>query len=161
MTRYNQFLNRYFKFNKHSKGFYMNSYTKDENNSKFIITNAFSMVRLNWNFNNKTLYKRFHDLELKEVENSYNQDSVLKMFESFEKDGYCNSVELKNCDYMTYCIEGNEKKYTYNGYMIENILNLICKGKHKSYGVFVNDEKKAICITGEYGYAYLLPERVF
>lgn len=159
MTRYNQFLNRYFKFNKHSKGFYMNSYIKDENNSKFIITNAFSMVRLNWNFNNKTLYKRFHDLELKQVENSYNQDSVLKMFESFEKDGYCNSVELKDLDDKDYYIEENKKDYRYNKAMIKNIINLICK--NNSYGVFINDENKAICITGEYGYAYLLPERVF
>ena len=159
MTRYNQFLKRYFNFNKYSKGFYMDSYTIDENKSKFIITNGFSIIRLNWNLNNKTLLKRFHDLELKEVENSYNKDSVLKMFENFENKGYCNNVELKESDYMTYYIKETEGKYTYNGHMIENIINLI--SKNKKYSVFVNDEKQAICITGEYGYAYLLPEKVY
>ena len=159
MTRYNQFLNRYFNFNKYSKGYFMNAYSIDENKSKFIITNAFSMVRINWNFNDKTLYKRYHDLELKEVEGVYNKDQVLKMFEGFDNKGYCHPVELKDFDDELFYIEDNKENYRYDKSMIKNILNLITK--NKKHGVYMNDEKMAICITGEYGYAYLLPQRVF
>ena len=154
-TRYNQIINRYFKFNR-GKGEYRFTYTQKDY-SPFIITNAFSMVRINWNFQNPVLYKRYHDLEITKLQDEKLQDNILNMFESFK--GYCHPVELKECGYMEYCIEENKNKYKYEGHMIENIINLICK--NKKYGVFMNEEQKAICITGEYGYAYLLPMRVF
>lgn len=155
-TRYNQFINRYFNFNKYSKGANQFTYTQKDY-SPFIITNAFSMVRINWNFQNPTLYKRYNELEITQLKDEKMENNIIKMFESF--DGYNHPVELKQSDYMEYSIEENQDKYKYDGHMIENIINLICK--NKKYGVFMNEEQKAICITGEYGYAYLLPMRVF
>lgn len=155
-TRYNQIINRYFRFHKHSKGRNMYTYSQD-NYGPFIITNGFSMVRINWNFQNPMLYKRYNELEITKLQDKKLQDNILNMFESFE--GYNIPVKLENCDYMKYCIEETKDKFQYDGHMIENIINLICK--NKKYGVFMNEEQKAICITGEYGYAYLLPIRVF
>lgn len=155
-TRYNQFINRYFNFNKHSKGANQFTYTQKDY-SPFIITNAFSMVRINWNLQNPTLYKRYNELEITQLKDEKMENNIIKMFESFK--GYNHPVELKQSDYMEYSIEENQDKYKYDGHMIENIINLICK--NKKYGVFMNEEQKAICITGEYGYAYLLPMRVF
>lgn len=155
-TRYNQFINRYFNFNKYSKGANQFTYTQKDY-SPFIITNAFSMVRINWNLQNPVLYKRYNELEITKLQDEKLQDNILNMFESFK--GYNIPVELKQSDYMEYSIEENQDKYKYDGHMIENIINLICK--NKKYGVFMNKEQKAICITGEYGYAYLLPMRVF
>lgn len=157
-TRYNQFINRYFNFNKYSKGYFMNTYSTDENGN-FTITNAFSIVRINWNFNNKTLYKRYHELDLKRVDNCYNEKIVMNMIKDFENGGYCNLVELKEFDDKLYYIEDNKEIYRYDKSMVKNILNLITKNNR--YGVFMNEKQQAICITGEYGYAYLLPQRVF
>lgn len=155
-TRYNQIINRYFRFHKHSKGGNMYTYSQD-NYGPFIITNGFSMVRINWNLQNPVLNKRYNDLEITKLQDEKLQNNILYTFESFE--GYNIPVKLENCDYMKYCIEETKDKFQYDGHMIENIINLICK--NKKYGVFMNEEKKAICITGEYGYAYLLPMRVF
>lgn len=155
-TRYNQIINRYFRFHRYSKGGNMFTYSQD-NYGPFIITNGFSMVRINWNLQNPVLYKRYNELEITRLQDEKLQDNILNMFESFE--GYNIPVKLENCDYMKYCIEETKDKFQYDGHMIENIINLICK--NKKYGVFMNEEQKAICITGEYGYAYLLPMRVF
>lgn len=158
MTRYNQLIKRYFNFNKYNKSDYMNTYSKDEN-GKFTITNGYSLIRINWNLNNKTLYKRYNELEIKHLNNEYLEKCILNMISQFENGGYCNSVELKDLNDECYYLDVNKGDYSYNKKMVKSIVELIAK--NDSYGVFINDENKAICITGEYGYAYLLPERVF
>lgn len=158
MTKYNQLLKRYFNFNKYNKSDYMNTYSKDEN-GKFTITNGYSLIRINWNLNNKTLYKRYNELEIKHLNNEYLEKCILNMISQFENGGYYNSVELKDLNDECYYLDVNKGDYSYNKKMVKSIVELIAK--NDSYGVFINDENKAICITGEYGYAYLLPERVF
>lgn len=158
MKRYNQFINRYFNFNKYGKGDFMKSYTLGDN-YKFIITNSYSMIRINWNFQDKTSYKRYNDLEISKLNNKELQKSIISMFDRFDNHGYCQNVELKDLDNENYYLDENKDIYTYDKAMIKNIVNII--SKNNQYSVFINDEKQAICITGNYGYAYLLPKRVF
>ena len=151
-TRYNQFINRYYNFNKSLRNTLKNTYIYDEEKHIFLLCNGYSIVRINFNFQNRTLFKRYHELDINKCDDNV-KNQVINFFHNFEEEQFCNNVEEEKITDKYLHIKNSD--ITFDTTMIKNIVNLI--SKNNDYSMFESEiNKNAICITGNYGYAYLL-----
>ena len=158
--RYNQFINKYFNYNKYSSidAIRNHNYCYDDNKHIFLLTNSYSIVRINFNFYNKTLLKRYNELDIKRTDAKTLENQVINFFEKFSNEEFCNIANIKEIKDNYIHLENND--VTFNLGMVKNIANLI--SKNNDYNIYTSEKnKQAICISGNYGYAYLLGCKTF
>ena len=83
------------------------------------------------------------------------KNKIIDFFHNFENEQFCNNVEKEEEKTTNNFLHIKNSDITFNISMIKNIVNLIAK--NNNYSMFESEiNKNAICITGDYGYAYLL-----
>lgn len=163
-------LKRYFNFNKLSSSKDLkNTYFYNETKS-ILICNSFSIVRLNFNCNNKNELKRYNNFmeNCKENMNETLNKQVIDFENNFANMHFCERVDLKDNDedFVYYDNITNDYKIKFNKSMIKNISKLVGGSSakvsfYKNTNINDKDYMPMLSIVGKYGYAYLLGARVY
>ena len=151
MNSYNKKIKSYFNNNKTYK---KHEFIFGDEKTGLLLTDTYSIIKL-VNCNNVT-NNRFLNInkDFKRTENEQLNDSVIYMFDKFNEQNFCNnsSYEKISKDFIKV---NNISDFTFHIPKIEKIKKLI--SKNDSIDIFTSkDNKNTICLTGAYGYAYLL-----
>ncbi|MBQ7030812.1 MAG: hypothetical protein IJN13_00375 [Bacilli bacterium] len=157
MKTYNKHIKSYLKSSTESKKADLQAYFKiPTSDSTIILSDGYSIIALNKCDN--VSRKRLNSLDINASNNDILTNTLNNFLITFKNNEFCNKaiildeiIQDKNKE----LIQIKNLSTRFDIKRINKIKKLICQNNNAGYFISEKDDK-AICITGKYGYAYLL-----